>query len=73
MEELVAELCEGHPSRILTIETLLDRVLSHHVVYGDELTYVTDEAKESIVLHPVIVIHEDSSIGSIAVEVEELR
>ena len=53
-------------------EALLDRVLGHHVVHGDVLANVANEVQEREVLHPVVVVHEDSVVGRIAVKVEEL-
>ena len=45
LQELICELGERH-TIALAAETLLYRVLRHHIVYGDALTDVTGEVEE---------------------------
>ena len=72
LQQLIGELSERHTVLGLTVETALDTVLSHHIVHGDALAYLTGKVEEGEVLHPVVVVHEFGSIGSITLEVEEM-
>ena len=73
LKELVGELCEGKAVACLTIETLLNGFLCHHVVDGDVLADVPDKVEELEVLHPVVVVHQFCAVGCIAVEIKEMR
>ena len=72
LKKLVGELREGHTLASLPAESLLDRILGHHVVDGDELAYLAGEVEESPVLHPVVVVDQYGGVGSVALEVDEL-
>ena len=72
LQQLIGELGERH-TVALAIEALLNRILGHHIVYGDHLTDVACEIEEGEVLHPVVVIHEQSCVRSVAIEVDQLR
>ena len=72
LEQLVGELGERHTVVGIGSQALLDAVLCHHVVDGDVLADVADEAQEGEILHPVIVVHHDGVVRSIAVKVQEL-
>ena len=71
LKKLVCEFGEGESVAGLSVETLLHGVFGHHVVDGDMLSYLTGEVEEADVLHPVVVVHEFGSVGSIALEIEE--
>ena len=72
LHQLVGEFGERH-AVALAIEAFLDRILGHHVVHGDELADVADEAQEGELLHPVVVVHQQRGIRGVGLEVEELR
>ena len=72
LQQLIGELGERH-TVALAIEALLDRILGHHIVYGDHLTDVACEIEEGEVLHPIVVIYEQGSVRRVAVEVDQLR
>ena len=72
LEELVGELGERHALAALSAESLLDGVLGHHVVDGNQLAYLAGEVEESPVLHPVVVVDQNGGVGSVALEVDEL-
>ena len=72
LEELIGELGERHTLRELAVETLLDGVLRHHIVDGDEFADVAREIKEGVVLHPVVVIDQLGSVGFIGIEIQEV-
>ena len=71
LEKLVGEFGERHPLARFARKTLLHGVLGHHVVDGQILAHVADKVEECVVLHPVVVVHEDGGVGGVAVEVEE--
>ena len=71
LHELVGELGEGHAFTAFGGQSFFDGVLGHHVVDGDVLAYVADEVDEGVVLHPVVVVDEESGVGCVGVEVEE--
>ncbi|MPN51240.1 hypothetical protein SDC9_198882 [bioreactor metagenome] len=35
------------------------------------LSYITDEIEKSVIFHPVIIIHQHSSVGNITLKIEE--
>ena len=72
LQQLIGELGERH-TVALAIEALLNRILGHHIVYGDHLTDVACEIEEGEVLHPVVVIHEQCCVGCVAIEIDQLR
>ena len=72
LQQLVRKLGERHTVLRVAAKALLHRILCHHIVDGNVLAYVADEIKETIVLHPVIVVDKDGVVGRIAVKVEEL-
>ncbi len=72
MQELIGKLREAQAITGLTIETLLDTVLRHHVVYSDVLSNLSGEIEESHILCPVVIVHHLGAVGRIAVEVEKL-
>ena len=72
LEELVGEFGKGESLDRIRLETLLHRLLRHHIIDRDVLADVADEVKEAVVLHPVVVIDQHSCIVSITVEVKEL-
>lgn len=72
LEQLVCELCERQSVACLAIETLLYRVLSHHIVYGDVLANLTSKVEEGKVFHPVVVVDKLGLVRLVAIEVEEL-
>ena len=55
LHQLVGEFGERH-AVALAVETLLDRILGHHVVDRDQLADVADEVEEADPLHPVVVV-----------------
>ncbi len=71
LEQLVGELCEGQAVAGCAVETLLHRILCHHIVYGDMLADGTCELKEGEVLHPVVVVDHLGSIRLVGIEIEE--
>ena len=71
LEKLVSEFGERHTVASLTGESLLYRVLRHHVVYSDVLSDLTCEIKESEVLHPVVVVHKLCLVLCLGLEIEE--
>ena len=71
LEQLVGELSEGHALASLSAESLLDRILGHHIIDGDELAYLAGEVEESPVLHPVVVVDQNGGVGSLALKVNE--
>ena len=71
LQELIGELGEGKSVAGSTVETLLHRLLSHHIVDGDVLTHLTGEVEEGEVFHPVVVIDHYGGIGLLGLEVEE--
>ena len=66
LHQLVTELGEGEAR----LQAVLHGVLGHHVVHGDVLAHVADEAQEAHVLEPVVVVHQAGAVGPIA-EVQE--
>ncbi len=72
MHELVAELGERHTLLVLARQTLLHRVFCHHVVYGDEFTYIADEVEESKVFHPVVIVDQYRCVGCIGIEIKKV-
>ena len=52
-------------------QTLLHRVLGHHIVDGEVLAHVADKLQETVVLHPVVVVDQNCGIRSTAVEIKE--
>ena len=73
LQQLVGELGEREAVTSFAIETLLNAVFGHHVVDGDVLTYVAGESQEGEILHPIVVVDQFGAVGSIALEVEEVR
>ena len=73
LKQLIAELSERHAMVGVGSQALLHAVLSHHVVNCDVLAYVANEIQERELLHPVIVVHQDCMVRSIAIEVKEVR
>ena len=71
LQELVGEFGERHSVASLTIETLLYRILCHHVVDGNKLADLASELEEGKVLHPVVVVDEFGLVWNIGFEVEE--
>ena len=71
LEQLVAELCEGHSLTGFAGKTLLHGVLGHHIVDCDVLAHVPDEVQERVVLHPVVVVHELRLVRRVGVEVQD--
>ena len=72
LQQLVGELGKRHSLRELAVEALLHAVLGHHVIDGDQFAYIAREIKESVVLHPVVVVHQLGCIGFVAVEIQEV-
>ncbi len=72
LQQLVGELGERHPFTGLATETLLHGVFCHHVVDGEVLADIADEVEESVVFHPVVVVHQNGTVGDVALEIEEL-
>ena len=72
LEELVAELGERHSFPGFIGKAHLYRVLGHHIVDRDVLSDVADEVQESVVLHPVVVVHELGPVRCIGLEIKEL-
>ena len=70
LEELIGKLGERHTLASFAVEALLYRVFSHHIVDGDEFTYLACEIKEGVILHPVVVVDEFRCVFAFA-EVEE--
>ena len=73
LQQLVGELGERQTVASRTVQALLNAILGHHIVHGDVLTHLTGKVEEGEVLHPVVVIDHDGSIGFLRLEVEELR
>ena len=71
LKELVAELCKRHSLTGFRAESLLHRILCHHVVYGYMLSNIADEVNERIVLHPVVIVHKFRLVRSVAVKIQE--
>ncbi len=73
MEQLVGEFGKRQAVAGLAVETLLHRVLGHHVVDGDVLADFAGEVEECPAFHPVVVVDKLGCVGSIAVKVEKFR
>jgi len=71
LKKLVREFSERHALLCIATKTLFHRVLSHHIVDSDVLTYIADEIKETIVLHPVVVVYEFSVVRCVAIKIQE--
>ncbi len=73
LKQLVAEFSERHALTRIVRETLLHRILGHHVVDGDMFADIPDEVQECVILHPVVVVHKLSLIRSVRIEIQDLR
>ncbi len=73
LQQLIGELGERHTYARFRAEALLHGVFSHHIVDGNMLADVADKVQERIAFHPVVVVDQFGSIGSIRVEIKELR
>ena len=73
LQQLVGELCERHSLAALAVETLLYRVLCHHVVDGNQLAHLACEIKEGVVLHPVVVVYQFCCVLALAKVQETLQ
>ena len=72
LHKLVGELGKGHTLSALIIETLLYRVLAHHIIYGNMLSYISDKLQEREVLHPIIIVHKQSGIRLAGIKIQKL-
>ena len=70
LHELVGEFGERH-AVALAVETLLDRILGHHIIDRNALADVADEIEERKLLHPVVVVDHDGGVGSVGLEIEQ--
>ncbi len=73
LQELVGEFGKRKPVACFSIETFLHAVFCHHVVHGDVFADVAYEVEETVILHPVVVVHEFCAVWCIAFKVEEMR
>ena len=73
LEELIAELCETQTIASFTVQTFLNAILRHHVVHGDVLTDIANKVEEGITLHPIVVVDEFGTVGSVGLKVEKAR
>ena len=72
LEQLIRKLGKTHPCRKLTVETPLHRVLTHHIINGYVLAYISGKIEKSYVFHPVVVIDKFGSIRGIISEIQKL-
>ena len=72
LKQLIGELGERHAMVGISGKAFLHRILCHHIVDSDVLADVANEVEESIALHPIVVVHQHSRIGGIAVEIKKL-
>ena len=72
LQQLVSELRKGKTVAGFAVQTLLDRVLSHHIIYGDVLAYFAGKIEKSKIFHPIVVVHQLCTVGSVRVKIQEL-
>ena len=72
LQQLISEFCERKTVAGFTVQTLLHRILSHHIVYGDMLAYFTGKIKETEVLHPIVVVYQLRTVRGIRIKIQKL-
>ena len=72
LQELVGKLREGESVAGFAVQTFLHTILGHHVVDSNVLTHITSKSQECKIFHPIIIINQFSTIGSITLEIKEV-
>ena len=73
LDELVGELGKRHTVAGFTTQTLLDRVLGHHIIHGNSLAYFTRKVDEREILHPVVVVHHNRREFARRIKIQKSR
>ena len=71
LKKLIGKLSEGHSLAGFARKPFLHGILGHHIVHRDVLSDVAGEGKETVVLHPVVVVDQFRPVRSIGVKIEE--
>src|SRR5574344_924207 len=72
LKQLISELRKRQTITSLTIETLLNRIFSHHVINSDMLTNFTNEIKKRKIFHPIVVVNKFCFVWSISIKIQKL-
>ncbi|MPN28872.1 hypothetical protein SDC9_176317 [bioreactor metagenome] len=71
MHQLVRKFGEGHAFTGFTAQTFLYGIFRHHVINRDVLADIANKRKERKILHPVVIVYQNSFVGNIAFKIEE--
>ena len=71
LHQLIGKLGKGKPFPGIAAQTLLYRILGHHVVYRNVLAYIANEIQKGNALHPVVVVHHFGPVGQRTAEIEK--
>ncbi len=72
LQKLISEFCEAHSIHAgISGEAFFHGILCHHIVHRDVFSDILCKVQEGKILHPVVIVDQDSSVVSIAVKFQK--